>query len=163
MKRATWLLILGSTLVLAGCSSGGGNGSSDGGVLGNPTGARIVFAYDAPTAIDPAVRSAFPNCVQVVGPTHTHPSWRNFGVVAMRAVGDSRWEVTMQDVPPGQELVIGVNDPNMCTSTNDRGRVSSGFTANGVPLSRTASTVTGHGDGGMGLAFTVDANGNVTP
>ena len=164
MKRAACLLILGATVVLAAaCSSGGGSNSSDGGVLGNPTGARIVFAYDAPTALNPSVRAAFPGCVQIVGPTHTHPSWRDFAVVAMRAVSDSRWELTMQDVPAGQQVVIGVNDPNLCTATNDRGRVFSNFTANGVALSRTATTVSGHGDGGMGLAFTVDADGNVTP
>ena len=163
MKRATSVLMLGATLVLAGCSSGGGGNGSSNPVLGNPTGARVVFAYDAPTALNPAVRSAFPNCVQIVGPTHTHPSWREFNVVAMRAVSDSRWELTMQDVPPGQDLVIGVNDPNLCAATNDHGRVFSGFTANGVALTRTATATWAHGDGGMGLAFTVDEDGSVTP
>ena len=158
MARAPHAGVLCLLLVAAGC----GDGDGGGGVIGGNT-AQVVLAYDAPTAVDPAVEAAFPDCFAAVGSAHVHPSWRGFGTVAMVAVGATRWEVTLSDVPCCVELVIGVNDPNRCSAANGIGSVSSDFSANGVTLSRMGSGPGGTDHDGTGFMFMADEDGDIFP
>ncbi len=124
------------------------------------TTATVQFVYVASTAIDPAVAQQFPQCVQGVGQTHIHPSWRSFGRVNMQVAGADRWEITFQDVPVGGEQRIRVSDPNVCAQ-NSTGAATEGVSANGVTLTRIVDTP---GSGiEPGLAFSVSADGVVGP
>lgn len=141
-------------LALAAC------GGDDPGAPGPPTRATVRFVYEASTTIDPSVAQQFPGCVQGVGQTHIHPGWRSFARVDMQPEGDDRWEATFGDVPIGTEQRIRVSDPNVCAQ-NATGAATEGVRANGVPLVRVVDTP---GSGvEPGLAFTVAADGTVTP
>lgn len=122
--------------------------------------ATVRFVYSASTIVDPAVAQAFPACVQGVGQTHIHPGWRNFVRVNMQAVAPDRWEIEFTDVPVVTEQRIRVSDPNVCAE-NPTGAATEGVQANGVLLDRVVDTP---GSGiEPGLAFTVAADGTVTP
>lgn len=124
------------------------------------TRATVEFTYEAPTSIDPVVAQRFPNCVQGVGQTHIHPGWRDFARFDMTAVGADRWEISFADVPVGSEQRIRVSDPNVCAD-NPTGAATANVMANGVLLTRIVDTP-GAGTE-PGLAFTVAADGTVTP
>ncbi len=133
---------------------------------GDPTGSAgpgtvtVRFVYEASTIVDPAVAQAFPACVQGAGQTHIHPGWRNFVRVNMQAVAPDRWEIELTDVPVVTEQRIRVSDPNVCAE-NPTGAATEGVRANGVLLTRIVDTP---GSGiEPGLAFSVAANGTVTP
>ena len=148
------LLTAGTAVAVIGCAS-----DEPSGPVGATT-ATVRFVYGASTAIDPAVAQAFPGCVQGVGQTHIHPGWRDFARVSMQAAGPDSWEITLQDVPVGGEQRIRVSDPNVCAQ-NATGAATEGVSANGVTLSRIVDTP---GSGiEPGLAFSVSANGSVTP
>ncbi len=148
------LLAAGTAVAVVGCG-----GDEPSGPVGATT-ATVRFVYGASTAIDPAVAQAFPGCVQGVGQTHIHPSWRNFARVNMQAAGADSWEITFQDVPVGGEQRIRVSDPNVCAQ-NPTGAATEGVSANGVTLTRIVDTP---GSGiEPGLAFSVSADGSVTP
>lgn len=148
------LLAAGTAVALIGCA-----GEEPSGPVGATT-ATVRFVYGAPTAIDPAVAEGFPGCVQGVGQTHIHPGWRDFARVGMQAAGADSWEITFQDVPVGGEQRIRVSDPNVCAQ-NATGAATEGVSANGVTLSRIVDTP---GSGiEPGLAFSVSADGSVTP
>lgn len=147
-------LVLASAL-LAGCS---GDGDSSG-----PTAPRtttVQFVYLSSTTVDPAVRAAFPNCVNGVGQTHIHPSWQDFRLVPFNPQPPDRFTVTFTDVPIDTENRIRVSDPNAC-DTHVTGASTVGVFANNVLLTRIVDTP---GTGiEPGLAFQVSANGTVTP
>ena len=147
------LVVVGAT----GCSSD--DDAGPGGVF-DPGPATVQFVYLMPTAIDPAVAAAFPNCVQGVGQTHIHPSWRGFARINMTSVGADRWEITFADVPVDEELSLRISDPNVC-ARNPTGASTTNVSANGVLLDRIVPTP-GNGTE-PGLAFAVDANGGVSP
>ena len=120
----------------------------------------VVFRYAAPTTTDPAVASAFPQCVNGIGVTHLHPEWRGFQALPLTAIGSDMWEITFSDVPLGSEQRIRVSDPNTC-ALNPTGASTMGVTANGRLLTRIVDTP---GSGiEPGLAFTVTADRGVTP
>ena len=147
-------LVLASAL-LAGCSGdGGSSGPTD------PRTATVQFVYLSSTTVDPAVRAAFPDCVNGVGRTHIHPSWQDFRLVAFDAQPPDRFTLTFTDVPVGTENRIRVSDPNAC-DTHVTGASTVGVFANNVVLTRIVDTP---GSGiEPGLAFQVSANGMVTP
>ncbi len=122
--------------------------------------ARVEFVYRAATATDAAVRAAFPNCVAAVGVTHIHPGWRDFVRINLTAIGDDRWEITFTDVPVDSEQRIRISDPNTCNS-DPNGASTENVFANGVRLTRIVDTP-GNGTE-PGLAFSVTADGTVTP
>lgn len=135
--------------IAAGCGDGAPSGT-----------ATVAFVYAAPTTTDPAVAAQFPACVQGVGQTHIHPSWRGFVRVELTAEGSDRWTVTFDDVPVAIENRIRVSDPNTCAQ-NATGASTTGVSANGVTLTRVVDTP---GSGTEpGLAFTVDGDGIVVP
>jgi hypothetical protein len=124
------------------------------------TTATVEFAYTAPTAPDPVVAAQFPDCFQGVNQTHIHPGWRQYEASFLAADGADRWTITFDDVPVGVEQRFRINDPNNCDQ-NPTGATTAGITANGVTLTRVVDTP---GSGlEPGLAFTVAANGVVTP
>lgn len=125
---------------------------------GGPGSVEIV--YEAATALDTAVAARFPGCVQGVGQTHVHPSWRGFQRFTMTAVGTDRWEINFDDALVGTELRIRVSDPNVCAQ-NPTGASTNGVRANGQLLSRIVDTP---GSGvEPGLAFVLSGDGTVIP
>lgn len=152
-RRPLAVLALASAL-LAGCSGDGDSGPTA------PRTATVQFVYLASTTVDPAVRAAFPNCVNGVGRTHIHPSWQGYRLVAFDAQPPDRFTLTFTDVPIGTENRIRVSDPNAC-DTHVTGASTVGVFANGVLLTRIVDTP---GTGiEPGLAFRVSAEGTVTP
>jgi hypothetical protein len=146
--------------VFAGAAGCGGGGYGDREAAAPPSRATVTFAYEAPTAIDPGVAARFPACVQGVAHTHMHPGWRGFEHVALSADGAGRWTTTFTDVPVGSRERFRVNDPNVC-GENPTGAVTRNVLANGVRLTNVVDTP---GSGvEPGLAFTVAADGTVTP
>lgn len=145
--------------LLAAVACSGDSSPSEPGPPPTPA-ATVQIAYAASTTTDPAVQAAHPICVQGVGFTHIHPSWRGYPVIPLTATGALRWEMTFNDVPIGPEIRFRINDPNGCV-LNATGAVTTNITANGVALIRVVQTP---GSGPEpGLAFTVDASGRVTP
>jgi hypothetical protein len=154
--RSLLLAVLAAPLALA---SGCGDGYEDGSPAPPPR-TSVTFAYAAPTTTDPAIAAAFAACVQGVGQTHLHPSWRTYEAVNMSADGAARWAVTFADVPVGTRERFRINDPNRCDE-NATGAVTRDVTANGVPLTDRVDTP---GNGiEPGFAFTVSGDGTVTP
>ncbi len=121
--------------------------------------ATVAFVYQAATILDPDVQQDFPGCVLAVGGTHIHPGWQGFNRLDMMAAGD-RWQITLNDVPVNREQRIRISDPNGCR-TDPNGASTTNVFANGVLLTRIVDTP-GNGTE-PGLAFTVAADGTVTP
>ena len=156
-SRLIVALIAGLALPLAACDneSGGDTGLGPG-----PSNATVEFVYLASTEIDPAVLNDFPACVNGVGRTHIHPSWRNFNRIDMTPVGEDRWEISFVDVPTDELLSIRVSDPNTCAE-NPTGASTENVFANDVRLTNIVDTP---GSGiEPGLSFTVMDAGTVFP
>ncbi len=153
-------LIVAALVALAACVEGNTAPPPDNGGGGGGATATVLFAYEAPTAVDPAVAAQFPRCVNGVGRTHIHPSWRGFSRIDMTAVGSDRWEIRFTDVPTGLDQSLRISDPNACRS-DPNGASTANVFANGVRLLRVVGTP-GNGTE-PGLAFRVAAGGTVTP
>ncbi len=124
------------------------------------TTATVRFDYRASTALNGNLPASTQACVSGVGRTHIHPSWRDFARIDMQAVGADLWQITFTDVPIDIRLALRVSDPNVCTE-NPTGAATRNVSANDVLL---VDIVPTPGSGTEpGLAFTVGANGTVTP
>ena len=145
------------SLTAAHCGGDGGSGPTRPPTIALAT---VEFVYQAPTATDPTVRDRFPGCVAGVGRTHFHPGWRGFNRSDMTADGPDLWRITFNDVPAGSEQRLRVSDPNTC-ATDPNGASTENVLANGVLLSRIVDTP-GNGTE-PGLAFTVSADGTISP
>ena len=127
---------------------------------GAPTGTtatvRIVFRglnarrTDLPTSAQA--------CINGVGGTHTHPSWRNFAAILLQPVPPDRYEITFDDVPVDTRVSLRINDQNSCDQ-NPTGAVTRNVSVNNVDLVQNATTP-GQGDE-PGFAFAVTAAGRV--
>ena len=118
---------------------------------------RIVFLGSTTRRSDlPASAQA---CVDGVGATHTHPSWRSFAGIPLQPVPPDRYEITFTDVPVGMRVSFRVNDQNSCDE-NPTGAVTRNVLANDVRLVQNTTTP-GNGDE-PGYAMTVAANGAVS-
>jgi hypothetical protein len=118
---------------------------------------HIVFLGSTARRTDlPASAQA---CAGAVGPTHVHPSWRNFAVVPMQPIPLDRYELTFTDVPVGTRVTFRVNDQNFCDE-NPTGAVTRNILANGVRLAQNATTP-GNGDE-PGYALTAAGNGAIS-
>jgi hypothetical protein len=117
---------------------------------------RIVFR--GPTTRRTDLPPSAQACVQGVGATHTHPSWRNFDGIPLNPVPPDRYEITFTDVPINISVSFRVNDQNWCDQ-NPTGAVLRNVFANDVELLQ--NTLTPGSGQEPGFAFTVDAGGRV--
>ncbi|MBI1875192.1 MAG: hypothetical protein HYZ58_18215 [Acidobacteria bacterium] len=118
------------------------------------------FVYRASTAPRSDLPATAQACVQGVGRTHIHPSWRGFNRIDMTPVGGDRWEMAFSDVPTTARQSIRVSDGNVCDE-NPTGAATRNVFANDVLL---VDVVPTPGSGTEpGLAFTVSPGGRVTP
>jgi len=118
--------------------------------------ARIVFAGATARRADlPASAQA---CVNGVGATHVHPSWRAFAGIPLTPVPPDRYEIVFADVPVGTRVSFRVNDQNACDE-NPTGAVTRNILVNDVRLIQNATTP-GNGDE-PGFAFTIAPNGTI--
>ncbi len=126
----------------------------------SPTAVTVRFVYRGSTTPRTDLPPAAQECVQGVGRTHIHPSWRSFARVDMTPVGGDRWEIAFSDVPPNVRQSIRVSDGNACDE-NPTGAATRNVFANEVLLVEVVPTP---GSGTEpGLAFTVSSDGRVTP
>ena len=98
-------------------------------------------------------------CVNGVGATHIHPSWRDFAGIPLTAVPPDRYEITFTDVPVGTRITFRINDQNS-SDENPTGAVTRNVFANDVRLVQNATTP-GNGDE-PGYAMTVAADGRIS-
>ena len=142
-------------LALVGCDTGDSSP-----IAPSTTTAAVRFDYRAATALAPNLPASTQVCVSGVGQTHFHPSWRDFVRIDMQEVGTDLWQITFTDVPIDVRLSLRVSDPNVCTE-NSTGAATRDVSANDVLF---VDIVPTPGSGTEpGLAFTVGANGTVTP
>ena len=151
VPRAPWLVTIVASLALPGCDET----AVSPGQATTPT-VRIVLQgsttrrFDLPASAQP--------CVDAVGATHIHPSWRSFVAIPLQAVPPDRYEITFSDVPIGMRVSFRVNDQNACDE-NLTGAVTRNVFANDVRLIQNTTTP-GNGDE-PGYALTVEANGTI--
>lgn len=156
--RSAGRLVAAAALSLAAAACGGearpASPTSSGGT------AAVRFVYRAATAPRMDLPPSARECVQGVGRTHIHPSWRAFDRIEMNPVGTDRWETAFSDVPVNARQSIRVSDGNVCDE-NATGAATRNVFANDVLLMEIVPTP---GSGiEPGLAFTVAADGRVTP
>ena len=119
--------------------------------------ARIAFLGATTRRTDlPASADA---CVNGVGATHIHPSWRSFTGIPLQAVPPDRYELTFTDVPLNTRVSFRINDQNSCDE-NPTGAVTRNVLVNDVRLLQNATTP-GNGDE-PGFAFTIATNGVIS-
>ena len=140
---------------LMACSDGGNSLTSP-----SMTPVMVRFDYLALTTVNPDLPPSTQPCVNGVGRTHFHPSWRSFNRIEMQAAGTDLWHITFTDVPVAERLSIRVSDPNVCAE-NATGAATQNVFANDIRLDDVVPTP---GTGTEpGLAFTVGTDGRVTP
>jgi hypothetical protein len=98
-------------------------------------------------------------CVNGVGATHIHPSWRSFAGIPLQPVPPERYEITFSDVPVNTRVSFRVNDQNACDE-NPTGAVTRNVLTNGVRLSQNTTTP-GNGDE-PGFAFSIAPSGAIS-
>ena len=118
---------------------------------------RIVFQGSTTGRTD--LPSSAQACVNGVGATHTHPSWRNFAGIPLQPVPPDRYEIAFDDAPVDMRVSFRINDQNSCDQ-NPTGAVTRNVSVNGANLVQNATTP-GQGDE-PGFAFSVSASGRVT-
>jgi len=118
---------------------------------------RIVFRGS--TTRRPDLPQSAQPCVDGVGVTHIHPSWRGFATIPLRAVPPDVYEMTFVDVPIAARVSFRVNDQNSCDE-NPTGAVTRNVFANDVRLIQNTTTP-GNGEE-PGYALSVSAEGAVS-
>jgi hypothetical protein len=142
------------SLAALGCDESDGPSTPSGSTTAT---VRIVFMGATARRTDlPASAQA---CVNGVGTTHTHPSWRSFATVPMQPVPPDRYEISFDDVPVNTRVSFRVNDQNSCDQ-NPTGAVTRNVSANGVGLIQNTTTP-GNGDE-PGYAFSIAPNGAIS-
>ena len=149
VRTASWVIAAVALTSLA-CNDGPAS-------PGQPLSVRIVFAGSTSRRSDlpPSAQA----CVDGVGLTHIHPSWRTFAALPLTPVPPDRYEITFTDVPAGMRVTFRINDQNSCDE-NPTGAVTRNVFANDVRLVQNTTTP-GNGDE-PGYAITVSANSTVT-
>jgi hypothetical protein len=126
---------------------------------GNATMTTVRFVYAGPTAARTDLPASAQPCVNGVGLTHIHPSWREFQAFALTAVPPSRYEITLNDVPIGTQVSFRINDRNWC-DVNPTGAVLRDVSANDVALAQ--NTLTPGSGQEPGYSFTVSQDGRIS-
>jgi hypothetical protein len=78
-------------------------------------------------------------CVNGVGATHAHPSWRSFASVPLQPVPPDRYEIVFSDVPVSVRVSFRINDQNSCDE-NSTGAVTRNVLVNEVRVIQNATT-----------------------
>ena len=152
VRMAFCVVATAASLTFIACEEG----STSPGQSAPPT-VRIAFVGSTTRRSD-LPPSAQP-CVDGVGATHIHPSWRNFASIALQPVPPDRYEITFTDVPVGTRVSFRINDQNSCDE-NPTGAVTRNVFANDVRLIQNTTT---QGNGQEpGYALTIAANGTVS-
>ena len=107
--------------------------------------ASVRFVYAGPTARRSDLPPSALDCVNGVGLTHIHPSWRAFAATPLRPLPPDRYDILFDDVPVGTRLTFRINDQNSCDE-NPTGAVTRNVLVNDVRLMQNATTP-GNGDG----------------
>ncbi len=118
----------------------------------------VRIQFRGPTARRTDLPAFAAACVQGVGATHIHPSWRAFATIPLDAVPPDRYEISLADVPINTSVSFRINDQNWCDQ-NETGAVLRNVFANDVELIQ--NTLTPGSGQEPGFAFTVDAAGRV--
>ena len=147
---------LAAAFAIVGCENANGPTPPTGGGSTIPT-VRIVFMGSTARRTD--LPSSAQPCVNGVGATHIHPSWRDFAGLPLQPVPPNRYEITFNDVPVGTRVSFRVNDQNACDE-NPTGAVTRNVFANDVRLIQNTTTP-GNGDE-PGYAFILASNGTIT-
>jgi len=119
--------------------------------------ASVRFVYAGPTARRSDLPPSALDCLNGVGLTHIHPSWRDFAAIPLRPLPPDRYDILLDDVPAGTRVSFRINDQNSCDE-NPTGAVTRNVLANDVRLTQNATTP---GDE-PGYAFMVAPNGTIT-
>jgi hypothetical protein len=143
--------------ILEGCDDS--NGPSSPTNPGGSTTASIRIVFIGPTARRSDLPASAQACVNGVGATHTHPSWRSFAGIALQPVPPDRYEIWFADVPVDTRVSFRVNDQNACDE-NPTGAVTRNVFVNDVRLVQNTTTP-GNGDE-PGFAFTIAPNGTIS-
>ena len=151
MHRLLGVLVV--PVALAACDSDNPMGP------GNATMTTVRFVYAGATAARTDLPASAQACVNGVGLTHIHPSWREFQAFALTAVPPSRYEITLNDVPIGMQVSFRINDRNWC-DVNPTGAVLRDIFANDVALAQ--NTLTPGSGQEPGYAFTVSQDGRIS-
>ena len=183
MPRSTLVALLISLVLISvgSCGSSPTAPSAAQAPVSVQAGATVRFDYRASTTASPDLPQA---CVDAVGiGVHIHPSWQigsqPLGLhrlnPPMQAVGTDLWQYTFTDepvsgqqllgkVPLGVRLAVRVTDPNLCVENDTTPDATRNVSANDVQLvDVVAIPAQGETRAGTGLAFTVGADGGVTP
>jgi hypothetical protein len=123
------------------------------------TTATVRIVFQGPTARRSDLPASAQACVDGVGATHIHPSWRSFAGIPLTPVPPSRYELPFSDVPVNTRVSFRVNDQNSCDE-NPTGAVTRNIFVNDIALVQNTTTP-GNGDE-PGYAFAIDASGRVT-
>ena len=128
-------------------------------VLPDARTATVRIVYAGSTARRPDLPPSAQACVNGVGATHIHPSWRNFAGIALQPAPPDRYEISFSDVPVDTRVSFRINDQNSCDE-NPTGAVTRNVLVNDVRLIQNATTP-GNGEE-PGFAFVVARNGTIT-
>jgi uncharacterized repeat protein (TIGR01451 family) len=120
--------------------------------------ATVRIVYRGATALRSDLPASAQACVNGVGQTHTHPSWREFQAFALTPVPPDRYEIVLNDAPVGMTLSFRVNDRNWC-DVNPTGAVLRDVLVNNVAMVQ--NTLTPGSGQEPGYAFTVTQDGRV--
>jgi hypothetical protein len=152
MRLALWMVAAAASLTSSACGDTPMSPSPS-----TTPAVRIVFLGSTArrTNLPPSAQA----CVDGVGATHIHSSWRGFAAFPLEPMPPDRYQFTFNDVPVGTPVSFRINDQNSCDE-NPTGAVTRNVFANDVRLTQNATTP-GNGDE-PGYALTVAANGTVS-
>jgi hypothetical protein len=119
--------------------------------------ASVRFVFAGSTARRSDLPPSALECLNGVGLTHIHPSWRDFAATPLRPLPPDRYDILLDDVPVATRVSFRINDQNACDE-NPTGAVTRNVLANDVRLTQNATTP---GDE-PGYAFMVAPGGTVT-
>ncbi len=145
------------SLAAPGCGKSDGPASPAGPTVPTTATVRLVFMGSTMRRTDLPMSAQA--CVNGVGATHSHPSWRSFAGIPLQPVPPDRYELMFTDVPVNTRVSLRVNDQNACDE-NPTGAVTRNVFVNDIRLMQNATTP-GNGDE-PGFAFTVASNGTVS-
>jgi hypothetical protein len=150
-------LALALSLGMLGCDEP--NGSATPMTPSSSTTATVRLVFVGATTRRTDLPASALACVNGVGVTHTHPSWRSFASIPLQPMPPDRYEITFTDVPVNTRVSLRVNDQNACDE-NPTGAVTRNVFANDVRLIQNTTTP-GNGDE-PGYAFTAASNGTIS-